>query len=310
MPPPTGPIRELSAPDQGADAERAAPRRPRATLVTAMAEYFRVKNFERFQHYKDRNPPWIRLYGALWRDRAFFRLPDALKAHLIGLFALAARLDNRIPDDPEWLAHELCASEPIDLTALAASGFLIPERQASGPVASGEPADTSSVSDSASDSTSVSDSVLEISASDLPITEDHRASKGAEQRRAGSSGVGDCPGDNRAQITREDPPRERRQSKRPEVGWPAGFALNEEMRRFARGLGIEPEAEFEAWRDDCAAHDRRYADWPAAWRSRCRNALKFARRPAGIAAPGETPIELALRRLREAREREGLKEAS
>ncbi len=86
-----------------------------------MASYFRIRNFERFQHYKDRNPPWIKLYGALWRDRAFFRLPDAAKAHLIGLFALAARLENRIPDDPEWLAHELCASEPIDLGVLAAS---------------------------------------------------------------------------------------------------------------------------------------------------------------------------------------------
>jgi hypothetical protein len=100
-----------------------------------MASYFRIRNFERFQHYKDRNPPWIRLYGALWRDRAFFRLPDALKAHLIGLFALAARLDNRIPNDPEWLAHELCASEPIDLSALVASGFLIPEHQASTAIA-------------------------------------------------------------------------------------------------------------------------------------------------------------------------------
>ncbi len=113
-----------------------------------MASYFRIRNFERFQHYKDRNPPWIRLYGALWRDRAFFRLPDVLKAHLIGLFALAARLDNRIPDDPEWLAHELCASEPIDLAALAASGFLIPEHHASAAAADGEHPVASSVSDS------------------------------------------------------------------------------------------------------------------------------------------------------------------
>src|SRR5260370_29775386 len=96
-----------------------------------MASYFRIRNFERFQHYKDRNPPWIRLYGALWRDRAFFRLPDAVKAHLIGLFALAARLDNRIPDDPEWLPHGLWPAEPIYLAALVPSGFLIPVPSAS-----------------------------------------------------------------------------------------------------------------------------------------------------------------------------------
>jgi len=52
-------------------------------------------------------------------------------------------------------------------------------------------------------------------------------------------------------------------SRRSEVRWPAGFALNEEM-QFAARLGIDADAEFEAWRDDCAAHDRRYTDWRAA----------------------------------------------
>jgi hypothetical protein len=47
------------------------------------------------------------------------------------------------------------------------------------------------------------------------------------------------------------------------------------MRHFAQGLGINPSAEFAAWKDDCEAHDRRYVDWPAAWRTRCRNAVKF-----------------------------------
>src|SRR5579863_4362098 len=113
-----------------------------------MANFFRIRNFERFQHYKDRNPPWIRLYGGLWRDREFFRLPDAIKAHLIGLFALAARLDNRIPEDPQWLAHELCASEPIDFEALLASGFLVPDPADSTAPADRNPSDTCSVSDS------------------------------------------------------------------------------------------------------------------------------------------------------------------
>ena len=70
--------------------------------------------------------------------------------------------------------------------------------------------------------------------------------------------------------------------------------------------GIDPAPEFEAWRDDCAAHDRRYANWRAAWRSRCRNALRFAGRTAARmrASPGESAMDVALRRLREASERE------
>jgi hypothetical protein len=261
-----------------------------------MANFFRIRNFERFQHYKDRNPPWIRLYGGLWRDRAFFRLPDAVKAHLIGLFALAARLDNRIPDDPEWIAHELCASEPIDLGALLTSGFLVPEHPASGTTAVCKPSDTCSVSESESDSDLLCpktgrETILDSNNGDLAAAEP-------------------CPAPLESKVTgmesAREPERERRRGKGLEVGWPAGFALDEQMRRFAVALGIEPEAEFEDWRDDCAAHDRRYADWRAAWRGRCRNALRFGRR-GGMrtrASPAEGAMEVALRRLREASERE------
>jgi hypothetical protein len=267
-----------------------------------MASYFRIRNFERFQHYKDRNPPWIRLYGALWRDRAFFRLPDAVKAHLIGLFALAARLDNRIPDDPEWLAHELCASEPIDLAALVASGFLIPEHQASAMAAARELPATASVS--VSDSHSDSDAIGE------------EMDPGNRDRRQGGPSPSEATNDPElsgaaatsyfAEPQDQEHLHRRRKSKRPETRWPAGFTLDEQMRRFAAEFVIDPEAEFEAWRDDCAAHDRRYSDWHAAWRGRCRNALRFASRSGARprASPAESAMDVALRRLREASERE------
>lgn len=258
-----------------------------------MTNFFRIRNFERFQHYKDRNPPWIRLYGGLWRDRAFFRLPDAVKAHLIGLFALAARLDNRIPDDPEWLAHELCASEPIDLGALLASGFLMPEHPASATDAACKPPDTCSVS--ASDLLCPKTSRKNIA--DNTKGDAGQCHAGCEITESEGAGV---------EMAVREPTPEGRKGKRAEVAWPAGFALDEEMRQFALRLGIEPEREFEAWRDDCAAHDRRYADWRAAWRGRCRNALRFGRRGEAKtrASPSESTMEVALRRLREASERE------
>ncbi len=253
-----------------------------------------IRNFERFQHYKDRNPPWIRLYGALWRDRAFFRLPDAVKAHLIGLFALAARLDNHIPDDPEWLAHELCASEPIDFDALLASGFLIPEHPASTAQPQCNPGDTRSVSES--------DLIcLEADREKIPgdVNGDRPDSPVQSEQSESEASSAD-----RVEVQAG---QYRRRGKRPEVTWPPSFALDEEMRQFAARLGIDAESEFEAWRDDCAAHDRRYADWRAAWRGRCRNALRFGARSMERtrASPGgESAMEVALRRLREASERE------
>ncbi len=63
---------------------------------------FSVKNFERFQHYKDRSPPWIKLYNELLDDYSFACLDDAAKFHLIAIWLLASRTDNRIPYDATW----------------------------------------------------------------------------------------------------------------------------------------------------------------------------------------------------------------
>lgn len=69
--------------------------------------YFRVRNFEQFQHYKHRNPPWIRLYYQLLNDRRFWRLDDQTKWLAVGCFLLASQCENRIPLDEEWIQKQL-----------------------------------------------------------------------------------------------------------------------------------------------------------------------------------------------------------
>jgi hypothetical protein len=86
---------------------------------------FSVKNFERFQHYKDRSPPWIKLYNELLDDYEFGRLPDASKMHLIAIWLLASRSDNKIPYDAAWVARRINANTKVDLTLLACSGFIV-----------------------------------------------------------------------------------------------------------------------------------------------------------------------------------------
>ena len=85
---------------------------------------FSVKNFERFQHYKDRSPPWIKLYNELLDDYAFGLLPDASKLHLVAIWLLASRSNNRIPHDPNWIAKRISATEKVDLDLLRVSGFI------------------------------------------------------------------------------------------------------------------------------------------------------------------------------------------
>ena len=89
-----------------------------------MTVTFSVRNFERFQHYKDRSPPWIKLYNELLDDYSFGLLPDASKLHLVAIWLLASRSNNRIPHDPNWIAKRISATEKVDLELLHSAGFI------------------------------------------------------------------------------------------------------------------------------------------------------------------------------------------
>lgn len=87
--------------------------------------YFAVKNLERFQHYKDRRPPWIKLYQDVLEDYEFTRLPDASKMHLLAIWLLASRTENKVPYDPQWIATAIHATERVNLDALLSAGFIV-----------------------------------------------------------------------------------------------------------------------------------------------------------------------------------------
>jgi hypothetical protein len=89
-----------------------------------VTQTFSVRNFERFQHYKDRSPPWIKLYNGLLDDYDFGLLPDASKLHLVAIWLLASRFDNKVPFDPAWIAKRISATEKVDLTRLRDAGFI------------------------------------------------------------------------------------------------------------------------------------------------------------------------------------------
>ncbi len=93
--------------------------------------YFRVKDFEKHQHYKDRNPPWIKLYNDLLDDYEFACLQDASKLHLVMIWLLASRSDNKIPLDERWVSQKINATEKVDLELLLKNGFIekIQEKQ-------------------------------------------------------------------------------------------------------------------------------------------------------------------------------------
>ena len=88
------------------------------------AAYFSVVDFSQYQHYRNRTPPWIKLYNRLLDDYAFCHLPDASKYHALAITLLASRHDNKVPADPLWVAQRIGATEPVDLNILAEAGFI------------------------------------------------------------------------------------------------------------------------------------------------------------------------------------------
>lgn len=96
-----------------------------------MVDYIRIRNWEKFQHYKDRSPPWIKLHRSILRDYEFSRLSDASKLLAFCLMPIAAEQNNRIPCDVEWLKRETGIKGKIQLEPLQAIGFIDVEHNAS-----------------------------------------------------------------------------------------------------------------------------------------------------------------------------------
>lgn len=98
--------------------------------------FLTIKNWETFQHYKRRNPPWLKLHRALLDDYAFCSLPDAAKGHLMLLWLLASQNNGTIPADVPFLERKISCSG-LDLDRLIEHGFLIAQPDASNALAGG-----------------------------------------------------------------------------------------------------------------------------------------------------------------------------
>ena len=89
-----------------------------------MTQYFSISNWQEFQHYKDRNPPWIKLHNQLLDNYEFEQLTDATKGHLLCIWMLASRTNNKIVYDPSWVKRKIGANSNVDLKSLISAGFI------------------------------------------------------------------------------------------------------------------------------------------------------------------------------------------
>lgn len=87
-------------------------------------KHLAVRNWHKFQHYRERNPVWVKAYVELLDNPDWLALPDAAKGQLFGLWLLAAKRANRIPHDAKSLHVLLGVTGKLYLAELVAGGWL------------------------------------------------------------------------------------------------------------------------------------------------------------------------------------------
>lgn len=92
-------------------------------------KHLAIKNFALYQHYRNRNPPWIKLYGDVLSDAAFLQMPEAAQAQLVKLWILASQLGHPLPNNPKLLAGRIGTTGRFHLAVMIAAGFIIPCEQ-------------------------------------------------------------------------------------------------------------------------------------------------------------------------------------
>lgn len=87
-------------------------------------QFIRVKNWEKFQHYKDRSAPWIKLYRDMM-DSAFWVMgSDASKLLATCTMLLAVRNDNKIPLDEAYIQRVCHLGKAPDFSELLKYEFI------------------------------------------------------------------------------------------------------------------------------------------------------------------------------------------
>ena len=87
--------------------------------------YLSVKNLDRYQHYKDRDPKWIKLYYSILDDEGFMVLDETLRCRYMTCLIIASRTENKIPHDPTYLKKVMRLDKAPNLQPLIDSGFLV-----------------------------------------------------------------------------------------------------------------------------------------------------------------------------------------
>ena len=97
-----------------------------------MTRVYRIRNWHKYQHYRERNPPWIKLHVEMLASEEWVTLADADKLTAIVCMMIAAKEHGRLTDNADFIRRVAYLQATPDLGPLIASGFLEPIADADG----------------------------------------------------------------------------------------------------------------------------------------------------------------------------------
>lgn len=208
--------------------------------MMAEQKFIRIVNWDRFQHYKNRNPPWIKLHRELLTSRTWATLDDASRVLAIALMMLAAATGNKIPLDPTYIRRVAYLNQDPDLSGLLATEFI-------------EIVDNSGCA---------SASLADASKPHTNARPEKEAEKETEvERECGANAP---------------PPAPPSARKSRSTQMPAGFRPNAGHQTLAQELGVDLETAFAAFTDHHLAKGSVFKDWDRAFNTWLRREPKFA----------------------------------
>jgi hypothetical protein len=88
-------------------------------------DYFEIKNWRKHQHYRDRNPPWIKLHVEILSSQDWVMLSDASKLLAVVCMVIAAKADGKVPNNPTYIKRVAYLDHEPKLNDLIRCGFLV-----------------------------------------------------------------------------------------------------------------------------------------------------------------------------------------
>lgn len=88
-------------------------------------KYFRIKNWEKYQHRDHKKSmPWIKLYQSILDDPKMIKLSTYNLGVWCKLMLSCARVDNELIPDQFYLKSRLNLKRPVDLALFASLGLI------------------------------------------------------------------------------------------------------------------------------------------------------------------------------------------